>query len=71
MLPEQAARDAKFVNLNSIKFLQADGRLDRSAWKGSASNNSSSTFAAWDGDLETKMALQLAGSRQYMTINFW
>ena len=65
-----SGEDAKFVNLNSIKFLQADGRLDRSAWKGSASNNSSSTYAAWDGDLETKWHCSWQEVGKYMTINF-
>ena len=46
--------DSKYVNLSSVKFLQADGRLDRTNWTGSASNNSSSFSAAWDGDLDSR-----------------
>lgn len=48
------ALDPKYVSLQSIKFLQADGRLDRTAWTGTASNNSSSLSAAWDGDIESR-----------------
>ncbi len=47
------ASDPRFVNLNSIKFLQADGRLDRSLWKVTASKNSSSISAIIDGDINT------------------
>lgn len=64
-----SGEDARFVNLSSIKFLQADGRLDRSGWTGKASNNSSSVSAAWDGDLTTQWHCSYQEVGKYMTLD--
>lgn len=65
-----SGEDAKFVNLNSVKFIEADGRLDRTNWTATASNSSGDLAEAWDGDLTTKWYCRRQSVGEYVTIDF-
>jgi hypothetical protein len=45
--------ESNLMNIDKIKFLQDDGRLDRTAWTVSASRNKLNAHAVLDGDMTT------------------
>lgn len=65
-----SGEELKYVNLSSIKFLAADGRLDRTNWTGKASNNSSSLSAAWDNDISSKWHCSYQEVGKWITVDF-
>ena len=64
-----SGEDARFVSLNGVKFVEADGRLDRTAWTGRASHNTYCISAAWDGEQTTKWYCGMQAVGKYVVID--
>jgi hypothetical protein len=57
------------MNINKIKFLQDDGRLDRTGWSATASINSDTAYGVLDGDMATNWHTSFQKPGDYLLID--
>lgn len=57
------------MNIDKLKFLQDDGRLDRTEWTATASNNNLNAYAVLDGDISTGWHTSYQAEGDYLMID--
>jgi hypothetical protein len=57
------------LNIDKFKFLQADGRLDRTGWKASTSKNKLNAYTIVDGDPDTGWRVSYQAEGAYLLLD--